>query len=122
MTSVAPKIYFCPIVGTNIPVWEITTDGGSHIYYERPHRPGYLPIGVQSTFSIDNSIINVVQAVCTKGNKVVNVLKQKDGFHIPEHWYEKMRLDGSEIEETKDNYVPEDRFYSGPSPMGEEDY
>lgn len=88
MSTVTPKLLHCEKQARDIPVWEIVTEKGGHIYYERVHHPGYRPIGLIDTFSMGSTKLDVVGVVTQRQNAPVTVLKEKEGYVAPPSWYE----------------------------------
>jgi hypothetical protein len=89
MSTVIPKLYYSHDIGCNIPVWEIITEKGQYIYYERQHKEGYLPIGLLSVLEIPGSTILVCDVVKSKGNNTILIYKAKDGYKAPRSWYKR---------------------------------
>lgn len=88
MSTVVPKLLYSPTKVQDIPVWEITTEGGNKIYYERFHYRGLRPIGVKETFRLSNSSLSVCDTVKTSGGHMPPVLRAKAGYVAPMSWYE----------------------------------
>lgn len=89
MSTVVPKLYYSHDIGCNIPVWEIITEKGQFIYYERLNKPGYLPIGLRSVLEVDGSTILVCDVVKSKGDKTILIYKARDGYKAPMSWYKR---------------------------------
>lgn len=88
MSTVAPKLLFCSQKHCQIPVWEIVTKEGDCIYYERVHREGLRPVGTIHDFHIGDTSVDVIGCVKVGRNQRVQVLKERNGYHAPESWYE----------------------------------
>lgn len=89
MSTVTPKLLYSDATHTQIPVWEIISENGKRIYYERVNREGYLPRGIKETFQLAGSTVCVCDVVRRQGNKPIHVLKEKDGYVAPMSWYER---------------------------------
>lgn len=89
MSTVIPKLLFCNITHSQIPVWEIVSEKGKLIYYERVKREGYRPLGIRDTIYLAGTPIHVCDVVQRQGSKTVYVLKEKDGYSAPMSWYER---------------------------------
>ena len=89
MATVTPKLLFCNITYSQIPVWEIVSANGKCIYYERLHRTGFRPLGILDTVYVGGSAVDVCDAVRQQGNNKIFVLKEKDGYCAPMSWYER---------------------------------
>jgi hypothetical protein len=88
MSVVVPKLFYSKQTGSNIPVWEIVSKNGHHIYYERFHYKGLVPIGVRENFQYGGSTFRVCETVKIHNNKPPVILKAKDGYVAPMSWYE----------------------------------
>lgn len=116
MAVVVPKLYVEN--GQQIPVWEITTEKlpgkpSQQIYYERLHRPGYVPIGAEHYAQPDGGSVTVSESVNMnainwrstwkdeKGQRHLRILKSEDGFEAPASWYQRLAPGG-------ESYVEED--------------
>lgn len=97
MSTVAPKLFFCEKKHCQIPVWEIITEKGKAIYYERLHHDGYYPIGTIGSIVIGDTNITCVDVV--KSNRPIIILTVKDGYDAPLSWYE--QIPGSSLNRNK---------------------
>jgi len=86
-TKVIPKITINEKTNTQVPVWEITPKGSSPIYYERIHRPGYIPIGNLGTSCIGETMLTIYKPVNPTRNNPIKILCESDGHIAPFSWY-----------------------------------
>jgi hypothetical protein len=89
MSTVEAKMIYSEKEKGDISVWEITTSTGSKIYYEREYKRGYRPIGLAQSYKLGSSTINVCELVKGRRNRKIQILRAKDGYVAPMHWYEK---------------------------------
>ena len=88
MSTVVPKLLYLPAKSQDVPVWEIMTEHGHKIYYERIHYPGLRPIGVREHFKLGNSVLNVCDTVTTSAQHMPAIFRAKKGYVAPASWYE----------------------------------
>lgn len=89
MSTVIPKLLYSAVKSGDLPVWEITTEKGEKIYYERELMRGYIPIGCRDTFSLGNATVMVFDVVNLSNCQEPKILRAKDGYCAPMSWYEK---------------------------------
>lgn len=91
MSTVVPKLMYSSNKHGDFPIWEITTETGRKIYYERIHYPGLVPIGRLDTFKLGSGTIEVYDVVKLQRNSNSNpkILRAVDGYVAPFSWYEK---------------------------------
>jgi hypothetical protein len=89
MSTVTPKLLYSVEKAGDIPVWEIRTEKGNFIYFERVHVPGYRPIGLVGNFKLGSVTVSVCEVVTSPHGKTPTVLKEKDGYVASMSWYEK---------------------------------
>jgi len=89
MATVTPKLLYDTKKSGDVPVWEIVTEKGKRIYYERQHIPGLCPIGMLEKFKLGTSTVHVFNVVRDSHGKRPDVFKAKDGYIAPLSWYEK---------------------------------
>jgi len=107
MSVVLPKLLYVSKQSIDVPVWEITTDKGGKIYYERFNYPGYSAIGFSETFHMKGCDINVAEVATISGNREPMILKARDGYLAPVSWYRK-----------NDSFKSVDALGSGYTPEG----
>lgn len=88
MSTVMPKLLHSRKEASQIPVWEIVTENGRRIYYERVYQEGYIPIGVRGTFQLAGTTALVCDLVRQDFRNPPVILKAKDGYVAPMSWYE----------------------------------
>lgn len=88
MTTVVPRMIYCPYEHGDVPVWVISSRGKRKIYYERVHRPGYRPIGTLDRFKSGKTTYNVYDLEVPQPGKFITIYSEKRGYIAPMSWYE----------------------------------
>jgi hypothetical protein len=87
MTVVVPKILH--VNGSDTPVWEIIAKDGDKIYFERPNRRGFRPVGSPEPFNLGSAKVSVFDTVRVPRNVTPVVYRERDGYCAPSTWYER---------------------------------
>jgi hypothetical protein len=87
MPQVSPKLIYDPVSHTDLPVWEVTLQNNTKIYYARKHYKGYIPIGIVNSFFIDETRYNVVDVVKLNKGENITITKETSENQIPMSWY-----------------------------------
>jgi len=84
MSIVTPKLLNIAGKG-DVKVWELRSESGRVIYYERHDRPGFIPIGVKNLFYLGGTRVTSCDVV--RSNVPPVILKEKDGYTAQSSWY-----------------------------------
>lgn len=84
-SNVTAKLLYDEKKFGDIPVWEIITNDGNQVYYERDERPGLRPIGNVEKFTMGSYTLSVFPVAKPFGAPVI--YRIKDGYVAPDHWY-----------------------------------
>ena len=87
MPKVSPKLIYDKISHRDVPIWEVTLQNNTKIYYERKHYKGYVPIGIINSTMIGDTRYNVFDLVKLNKGDTINIIKETSENPIPMSWY-----------------------------------
>jgi len=87
MPKVSPKLIYDKISHRDVPIWEVTLQNNTKIYYERKHYKGYVPIGIINSTIIGDKRYNVFDLVKLNKGDTINIIKDTSENPIPMSWY-----------------------------------
>ena len=87
MPKVLPKLIYDAISHRDVPIWEVTLQNNTKVFYERKHYKGYIPIGIINSTMIGDTRYNVFDLVKLNKGDTINIIKETSENLIPMSWY-----------------------------------